>query len=106
VHLAIRRLPGFLWILSDFINNNNAFHTRLNGSATILVRVPTPEDGCVRPKHVVEEYTQDKYKNKTVAFRAVITFIYRSVMLGDESVFILRYVFNPFVKYSVNGVYS
>jgi hypothetical protein len=36
--------------------------------------VPKPEDGRVRPKQVVEEYMQDKYKNKNVAFRAVITY--------------------------------
>jgi hypothetical protein len=23
------------------------------------VDLPTPEDGCVRPKHVADEYTQD-----------------------------------------------
>jgi hypothetical protein len=39
--------------------------------------VPTPEDGDVRPKHVVEEYTQDKYNNKNVAFRTVVTLVYR-----------------------------
>jgi hypothetical protein len=39
----------------------------------MIVRVPTPEDGCMRLKCVVEEYTQDKYKNKNVAFRTVIT---------------------------------
>jgi hypothetical protein len=37
--------------------------TQYNGSATILVRVPMPEDGPVRLKHVVEEYTQEKNKN-------------------------------------------
>jgi hypothetical protein len=46
--------------------------------------VPTPEDGRVRPKHVVEEYTQDKYKNKNVAFTTVITFMYRRLMAMQQ----------------------
>jgi hypothetical protein len=46
--------------------------------------VPTPEDGSVRPKHVAEEYTQDKYKNKNEAFRTVIPLIYRRLMVIQQ----------------------
>jgi hypothetical protein len=46
--------------------------------------VPTPEDGRVRPKHVVAEYTQEKYRNKNVAGRAVITRIYRRLIVMQE----------------------
>jgi hypothetical protein len=35
-----------------------------------------PEDGRVRPKHVAEKYTKDKYKNKNAGFRTVMTPIY------------------------------
>jgi hypothetical protein len=43
-----------------------------------------PEDGCIRPRHVLEEYTQDKYKNKNVAFTTVITLIYRRLMVMQQ----------------------
>jgi hypothetical protein len=46
--------------------------------------VSTPEDGRVRLKHIVEEYTQDKYNNKKDAFRAVITLIYRSLIVMQQ----------------------
>jgi hypothetical protein len=36
-----------------------------------------PEDGRVRTKHVVEDYTQDKYENENVACKTVITRIYK-----------------------------
>jgi hypothetical protein len=83
---AISRFPGILWALKDFIEdfieNNKAFHTRLDNmnSATM----PTSEDGGVRPKHDVKEYTQDKHKNKNVAFRTVITLIYRRLIVMQE----------------------
>jgi hypothetical protein len=38
----------------------------------------------VRPKLVVEEYTQDKYENKNVAFRTVITLIYRRLLVMQQ----------------------
>jgi hypothetical protein len=53
--------------------------------------VSTPEDGRLRPKHVIEEYTQDKYENKNVAFRAVITLIYRSIMVMQQDADILEH---------------
>jgi hypothetical protein len=34
----------------------------------------------VRPKHV-EEYTRDKYKNKDVAFGAVVTLLYKGLYI-------------------------
>jgi hypothetical protein len=34
-----------------------------------------PEDGHMRPKHIVEEYMQD------VAFRMVVTLMYRRLMV-------------------------
>jgi hypothetical protein len=40
-----------------------------------------PEDGRMRLKHVVEKYTQDKYESKNVAFRTVITLIYRGLIV-------------------------
>jgi hypothetical protein len=40
-----------------------------------------PENGPMRPKHVAEEYKQDEYKNKNVAFRMVITLIHRRLAL-------------------------
>jgi hypothetical protein len=43
-----------------------------------------PEDGRVKTKHVIEEYTQDKYKNKNVAFRMVITLIYRRLIIMEQ----------------------
>jgi hypothetical protein len=54
---------------------------RRRHSATILVKMPTPENGRVRPKHVAEEYTQVKYKDKNVAFRTVIELVYRILLL-------------------------
>jgi hypothetical protein len=39
-----------------------------------------PEDCRVRPKHVVEEYTQEKY----VAFSTVITLIYRRITVIQQ----------------------
>jgi hypothetical protein len=72
------RLPGFLWTLKDF-KNNNPFHSH----ATNLARVPRPEDGHVRPKHV-EEYTQDKCKNKNVVFRTVIRLMYTRLMAMQQ----------------------
>jgi hypothetical protein len=56
--LAIYEFWKFCWKL----------HVRLkwSDSATIVIRVATPEDGRMWPKHVVEEYVygiEDKIKN-------------------------------------------
>jgi hypothetical protein len=40
----------------------------------LLVRVATPEDGRLRPKHVVDEYTQDKYKNNKKLWEELIAY--------------------------------
>jgi hypothetical protein len=53
--------------------------------------VPTPEVGRVRPKHVVEEYTQDKYENKNVAFRTMITLTYRILIVTQQDAGIQDY---------------
>jgi hypothetical protein len=58
-------------------------------SATILIRVPTPEDGRMRPKHVVEEYTQHKMKN--VVFQTMITLKYRRLMVTKQDAEIQHY---------------
>jgi hypothetical protein len=50
-----------------------------------------PEDGRVRPKHVVEEYTQDKYKNRNVAFRTVITHKYIRLIVMQQDAEIQHY---------------
>jgi hypothetical protein len=54
-------------------------------SAIILVRVPTPQDGRMRPKHVVEEYVENKYMNKNIAFGKVIRLIYRRLKYYSET---------------------
>jgi hypothetical protein len=53
--------------------------------------VPTPEDGRVRPKHGVEEYTQDKYMNKDVTFTTAITLTYRRLMVMQQGAEIQHY---------------
>jgi hypothetical protein len=57
-----------------------------------------PEDGHMRLKHIVEEYTQDKYKNKNVAFRAVITLIYRRLMVMQQDAEIQHYEITCYLK--------
>jgi hypothetical protein len=58
--------------------------------ATIFRRMHTyyhfciHEDGHVRPKHVVEEYTQDRYVNKNFAFRTMMTLIYRILVVMQQ----------------------
>jgi hypothetical protein len=51
-----QQAPAFYGFL---LKSNNAFSTLLNqsDSAAVLARVTTPEDGHLRPKHVVEEFT-------------------------------------------------
>jgi hypothetical protein len=43
-----------------------------------------PEDGRVRSKHIVEEYIRDKYENKNMGFRTMITLMHRRLIVIQQ----------------------
>jgi hypothetical protein len=55
------KLPNILKILKLKITTHSQA-TYQDDSATILARVHTPDDGRVRPKHIVIRYMKDKNK--------------------------------------------